>query len=410
MAFFSKLHSSKRSSEKHSSKEHSSKRQSAQARVHFATPVFLLLLLWTQFLCSCSIMPPPPDDTKGVQDWLVVPIFYATNRTYTGKNGSVEYSEDENLSGLLFGVKNVVVPRPVRTPLDIKTEERMQWQHLKMEHDAMKLHPLAPPTDMCNIRNSTFTRDEMVAAFDAYRKSSGSKETVVFVHGCCATFDTSTIRAAKLASHMQVPVLLYDWVSPKGFSRYLQNETLAEQTVDGFLSSLNSVQKILGAQNMTLVGHSMGAIILDHAMLRRKPDEKSKSLPKFNELIMSNADTDGKSFLNHAHTFASNAEKARIYFSRTDDRLRASAFAHGGFKRLGSPGKLARPLARVPGLEMIDITEGKTNHELPFWLVSNMHRFGNVGPVTDFVLKKDGHDIFRLERTTTKLMEPSGLE
>ncbi|HIA51851.1 MAG TPA: alpha/beta hydrolase [Candidatus Melainabacteria bacterium] len=373
--------------------------------------MILLSIFWTQLLSSCSVlMPPPPDDTKGVQDWLVVPVFFATNRSYAGKNGSVDYSEDENLSGLLFGVKNVVVPYPVRSPLDVKTEERMQWQRLKVDHDAKKLHPLAPPPDLCFIRNATFTRDEMVGAFDAYRKRSGSKETVVFVHGCCATFDTSMLRAAKLASHMQVPVLLYDWVSPKGFSRYLQNETLAEQTVDGFLSSLGSVQKILGAHNMTLVGHSMGAIILDQALLRRKPHGNAQEPQKFNELIMSNADTDGKTFLNHADEFAANAEKTRIYFSRSDDRLRASAFAHGGFKRLGSPGSLATPLAKVPGIEMIDITDAKTNHELPFWLVSNMHRFGNLGPVKDFTLQKQDTGIFDLKRTTSPLAEPSGLQ
>lgn len=63
---------------------------------------------------------------------------------------------------------------------------------------------------------------------------------------------------------MQVPVLLYDWVSPKGFTRYLENETLAEQTVDGFLSSLRTAKRVLGAKDMTLLPHGMGALILVH--------------------------------------------------------------------------------------------------------------------------------------------------
>ncbi len=220
-------------------------------------------------------MKPAPDDTKGVQDWLVVPVFYVTNRTYSGKDGSVEYSDVQNESGLLFGVKNVLVPFPVRTPLDSITEQRMQWHRLKIDHDVKRLTH-AVPSELCAIKNATMTRDELVAAFDDCRNKSGSKETVVFLHGCCATFDTSITRAAKIASHMQVPVLLYDWVSPIGFTRYLENETLAEQTVDNFLSSLRAVQKTLGAKDMTLLAHSMGALILDHAIVRRKAESDAK--------------------------------------------------------------------------------------------------------------------------------------
>lgn len=355
-------------------------------------------------------MPPPPDDTKGVKDWLVVPVFFATNRAFAGKNGSVDYSEEESPTGLLFGVKNVVVPFPVRTPLERTTEERMQWQRFNMDHDSKKLKVIPPPPELCKVTDSTFSKEEMIAALDAYRKRARSLESVVFVHGCCATFETSALRAAKLATHMQVPVLLYDWVSPKGFKNYLKNETLAEQSVDGFLSALNASEKILGAKNMTLVGHSMGAFILDHALLRRKSQGDAASPAKFNELIMSNADTDGKTFLNHARDFASNAKITRVYFSRSDDRLKYSAYSHGDFKRLGLPGALAKSLTKVPGIQMIDVTASKTNHELPFWLVSNMHRFGNVGPVSDFVLNKNANGLFELERTLSPLMEPSGLE
>lgn len=380
------------------------------SRTSFAL-MLLMLCVWTQLLSSCSFyMKPAPDDTKGVQDWLVVPVFFVTNRTYSGKNGSVEYTDVQNEQGLLFGVKNVLVPFPVRTPLDSTTEKRMQWQRFKIDHDVKRLtHSV--PHELCAIKNATMTRDELVAAFDGCRSKSGSKETIVFLHGCCATFDTSLTRAAKIASHMQVPVLLYDWVSPIGFTRYLENETLAEQTVDNFLSSLRAVQKTLGAKDMTLLAHSMGALILDHAIVRRKAESDPKEAEeKFKELIMANADVDGKTFLNHAGVFASNAQVTRVYFNRTDDRLKTAAIAHGGFKRLGSPGHLTDALAKTPGLEMIDITDAKTNHELNYWLVSNMHRFGNLGPVKDFVLKKQDNGVLDLKRTAVHLAEPSGLQ
>ena len=147
----------------------------------------------------------------------------------------------------------------------------MQWQRFDIDHDAMKLQPIAPPANLCSLTNSTFNKEQMIAALDAYRKRAGSLESVVFVHGCCATFDTSALRAAKLATHMQVPVLLYDWVSPKGFKNYLKNETLAEQTVDCFLCALLASEKILGAEYMSLVRRSTSANILPHAPLLRSP-------------------------------------------------------------------------------------------------------------------------------------------
>lgn len=362
------------------------------------SPLFCVLFS-VVCLSSCALLTPPPDDTKGVRDWLVVPVFYATNRTMKGEPGSLDYSEVPNGKGLLFGVKNIAVPVPIYSPLEPDTVARMQWQQIHEDPTSKAAVPVFDG-EKCLIKDSPLERDEVVHRFHSYMKTSHSKEIVIFVHGCCATFNTTMKRAARLSAHMKVPVVVYDWVSPKGFTKYLANETMAGQSYDNFCRFLNNTEKVVSAGNISLLGHSMGALILDEAMVRRAAQSQTSSVnpPLFNELIMSNADVDAKTFLNHASLFDANASKTRIYFSTADSRLNASAIAHGGFNRLGEPGALIGDLCKDGKQELIDITANNTGHELPYWIVANFHNFGGLGQVKEFVSKSEAPNLFKVMR------------
>jgi esterase/lipase superfamily enzyme len=328
------------------------------------------------------------------KDWLVVPIFYATNRAFVGKDGGIAYSEEPNGNGLLFGVKNTVVPVPDRSPLDQNTQAKMLWQRFSAKAvpstNPNQKQPTAPEFDRskCTLKDKTMAHDEIVPAIKAYMKDTGNPDIVIFVHGCCSTYDRSLERAATLAAHMHAPVLLYDWVSPKGFKMYLANETRAEQTIDDFCRSLANVEKLTDAGNIILIGHSMGTRLVDQAMVRRAARASdSNPLPRYKEIMFCNADIDGKAFLNHASDVTVNADKTFIFVSRADETLGFSALAHGGFYRLGAPGPLLSELTKVPGAEVVDITDNASKHEIPYWIVGNFYKYGNLGPVTEFQLK-----------------------
>lgn len=331
-------------------------------------------------------------DTAAYRDWLVVPVFYATNRAFVGENGTIQYSEEPNGNALLFGVKNIAAPVPVNTSLDKATQARMSWQPYRAKEIQTDDPEKSVPTDFdkakCPVSDRTLSREEIVPAFCSYMKDSGSHEVLLFVHGCCANYDKSMQRAATIAANMQVPVLLYDWVSPKGFKRYLENETRAEQTMDDFCRFVAKVEKLTEPGNISLMGHSMGVRFVDEAMVRRSAQMGERSTGRLKELIMCNGDMDAKSFANHAKEFASNAEKSRIYFNRTDEVLDASAVAHGGFSRLGAPGDLVSEMAKTDRLELVDITDNGSKHEVPFWVVANLHKHNNLGPVKEFQLKQ----------------------
>lgn len=354
----------------------------------------LLSLILSVALYSCGLKKAK-DDTVGVRNWLIVPVFYATNREYIGKDGSIAYSDDPNKSGLLFGVKNIAVPAaPPFAPTPEKCK-KMNWQAVLQDESNVGKAPNVDQ-EKCPLKDRLFEREEIAKSFESFKASSGSKDSIIFVHGCCANFDTSIKRAAKISAHLGAPVLLYDWVSPVGFSRYLQNETRVQQTMDDFCRFLGNVEKISDPGSITLLGHSMGAMFIDQAMVRRAVKSEFAPLKQFHEIIMSNGDVDAESFLKHVSEFAGNGAKVNIYFSTDDDRLNASATAHGGFPRLGAPGDLLDELAQSKNLSIYDITQLDTGHEIPFAFVSSIHGNGDAKPEQEFQLEKREPGYFRV--------------
>src|SRR5262245_40633193 len=86
-------------------------------------------------------------DTAAYRDWMVVPVFYATNRSLVGENGSIQYSEEPNGNALLFGVKNIAAPQPVNSPIDKATQARMGWQPYRAKEIQTDDPEKAVPTD-----------------------------------------------------------------------------------------------------------------------------------------------------------------------------------------------------------------------------------------------------------------------
>lgn len=371
-------------------------------RIRTSRLTLLVLLVFN----LCSILAPASAETKNTVNWLIVPVFFATNRVSAGDNCPIDYLQAQNEKGLSFGVKNIACPVPVNSPLSEDMQNKMLWQqiHIKVKNEKnlpelqQKITVYAQKSA---IKDKRLDRNEIVPAFADYMKQTGSKESVLFVHGCCVDFNTAMQLVAMLSAHMQAPVLVYDWVSPKGFRNYLQNGTRAEQTMDHFCQFLAKVEKITDPSHVTLVGHSMGNQFVDQSMLRRYGQNVDKSsVPQFKEIILANADVDAQSFINHVSDVAANAKITRIYVSSKDPRLNTSSWVHGGFCRLGEPGILITKLAGIDHVEVIDTTAANSGHELLYWLVANMHRYGNIGPVKEFDLKQVAPGYLALDKLT----------
>lgn len=355
----------------------------------------LLAVFICMGLSSCKLLSelaPVKEDLSKIRDWLVVPVYYASTRKRAAGE-SLDYLEEKSdKPGLEFGIKNVVVPYPEFTEISPETMKRMGWKpiHLDEALPDKKKSPDVPPQNECPIPDKCISTEEIAKSFGGYRDASGSNQVVFFAHGCCATFKASLERSAKIAVCMQVPVVVFDWTSPKGFSKYLENETLAEQSYDDFYAFLNAVEKGLAPADTILIGHSMGAHFLDNALVRRSEREKlGMEVKKYAQVIFSQPDIDAKSFIRHNKALAALADKVRIYFNAEDGRLDASGTAHGGFPRLGRPQELLPKLCALENQEIINITECGTGHEIPFWTVADISHGKSVRHA-GFELKQAG--------------------
>ncbi len=376
--------------------------------VNLSLSFFILSFFFVPLLSSCTLLAdlaPVKEDNTEVRDWLVLPVFYATTRK-RAKSENIEFLEERAEKGLKFGVKNVVVPAPLMREASDKTRNRLGWKLIHLDSalpDGKK--PACPPADSCALPDRELSPEEVVAEFEKYRQKSGKTQAVFFVHGCCATFDGSLDRAGKILAHMQMPLVMFDWDSPKGFTKYLQNETLAEQTYDDFFDFLNSLENLLAPSDTILLGHSMGARFLDNALLRRSERARFK-LPfkKYSEVIYSQPDSDARSYIRHNQAVAGQAEKTRIYYNTRDGRLDASATAHGGYERLGRPGALLEKLCQVDDQDMIDITSCASGHEIPFWVVADFSN-GDSVEHAGYLCKENSSHSFVLRKNSKSKSE-----
>jgi len=353
-------------------------------------------------LTACSTMmglAPVKESTERISDWLIVPVFYATNRVRNTDSNAIDYIEQKNDKGLLFGIKNIIIPYPASPSLAHDTMEHMGWQSIHLQNP-LPPGEVPPILQEHKMPDQEFSAAQMVKAFDKYYGITGSDEAVLFIHGCCATYKTSMERAAKLTVQMGAPVVVYDWVSPIGFTHYLANETLAEQSYDDFCKFLDAVAKYVPPANTTLIGHSMGAAFVDEALVRRfQRTYGGQVLPKYREIILSQPDIDARSYLKHDKHIVSQAEKTRIFMVLDDSRLKASSLAHGRFERLGRPGPLLSNLCQLDKQDIIDMTITGIGHNLPYNFIASMHRTGTINEEGYKAIRKEPH-LFVLEKTT----------
>lgn len=360
-------------------------------------------LLFSLVLLNLAVptfaLSPLKDDTIGVRNWLIVPVFYITNRKYAGVDGSPAYSEEPSLSGLSFGVKNMVVPRPATSAWTADRIKQMSWQEISSAHDQAGKAPKVQQEN-CPVKDRLLTKASIMQSFQSYTASTGAQQSIVFVHGCCADFDTSLKRAAKISAYTGAPVLAYDWLSPVGFGKYLQNETRVRQSTDDFCRFLYYLGQVQDPSTITLIGHSMGAEFIDQAMVRRAIVSSFSPRRPYREIILSNPDIDARTFLEHGPEFASNAFIVRLYISTADDRLDASSIAHGGFSRLGLPGPLLTELAQLKGVNVVDITESDYGHEIPFPVMAALHSDNSAMLPAAYKLEKLPQGYWRLKKMT----------
>lgn len=328
--------------------------------------------------------------------WVTVPVFYVTDRHFEATSGEIDFSEHQRLDGLSYGVKNVTIPYTAHLNNYAKQLRKMGWRILSLEGE-----PHQKYVNAADLRfpDTTLSKIKFLELLDQAIDEADKHELLIHIHGCCVNYKNSLVNAAKLEGWYRQPVILYDWTSPNGLQNYLRNEPAVAASQTRFDQFVFDLEDRFKPQRLAISAHSMGNRLLDNFLVSRFYKwGQNQDHPKLKESIFACADVDINNFAKHTASTAYNSRITRIYISGQDPALLMSELVHGFASRLGRPGGKRESLCKTEGMDVIDDEELYIKHDLPDWLIANMHRYGRAG-------ERNTYDVVEVEPHFYKVKE-----
>jgi esterase/lipase superfamily enzyme len=306
----------------------------------FKAAFFFCLLLAGIAGCG-SLGETDEQSTVNASSPQSVEVFFATDRSrdagrqtyYGAERGEIHY-----------GLTDVGIPpghimghqeEPSLLKLESSSDEN---KHIKVR-DVMNL-----------------ARDDFLQRLTSAVNQSPGRKIMIFVHGYNVEFLEATRAVAQFAHDLKFPgpVLLFSWPSQGSLYGYTVDETNAEWAQADFIRLLTTLLDTIPAQNIYLIGHSMGNRIIGRAMTALAGDRPEGDLIVFREIIMIAPDIDADVFRKDmAPRLARTGILVTVYASSNDRALMASKVFHG-YPRAGETGD---GLVVVEGVETVDASD-----------------------------------------------------
>jgi esterase/lipase superfamily enzyme len=250
------------------------------------------------------------------------PIFVGTQRAFDPAIGSFGSERTKVLS---YARLDISIP-PDREPGDIT------WPRKGAEPN--------PQTDFLTERQIIFP-DAASFRQDLRQEMRNEKEyknqALIFVHGFNNTFAEGTYRIAQLSHDLDLPrvTVHYSWPSAASALGYVHDRDSALYARDGLEKLFNEVVAA-GADQVIMVGHSMGCLLLMETLRQMDIRDSAKLERHLRGVIMLSPDIDVEVFTSQAATFETLPDPFIIFSSQNDKALRLSAFITGEPSRLGN--------------------------------------------------------------------------
>ncbi|HEY9868323.1 MAG TPA: alpha/beta hydrolase [Candidatus Obscuribacterales bacterium] len=321
--------------------------------------------------------PPVVSPTKA--ESITEPVFYATTRKWNGRKFTADRGKDtaHELGFCQFTFSARETRWDMRGALP--KMQVLGWSATSRVGKSVVGEPRKFPT-----------MDAFLDAVEEASKRSPSEDIALHVHGYFNDFEDAVGSTAILGSYLKCPVIAYSWPTPKNgvpgpLSYHIAEGNVAwsQEAFTAFLREL--IARFPGRVSVTC--HSMGSRLVAGALLDLYQSGVSPKVLK--EVVFSSADFDSKTFANRYGKALQLATTVRFYVSPEDKALKLSSVLYGGNKRVGSPGDEVGLLTKLPNAQVIDFSAfggGITGHSVPFWLLSNMHKYNRAGGQWDLVL------------------------
>lgn len=160
-------------------------------------------------------------------------------------------------------------------------------------------------------------------------------DTLIYVHGYKFSFEKAIYRAAQLAYDLKFKgsVIAFSWPSQSSIFEYTTDQINAQLSSEDLLSSLLILDPY--SKKTQIIAHSMGNIVLSHALKKLKVDYGVNELRLFDQIIMAAPDLDVDEFQQEfSHIIPNYSKRVSLLASSDDLALKTSALVNKS-KRLG---------------------------------------------------------------------------
>lgn len=280
------------------------------------------------------------------EKYLIVPIFYGTDRQKTGEEDPNNYYGDEP-GPFEYGTCNVSIPtKHVMGEIERPGGISKLFKENPEKHVVL-MKPITPMqgTDFFSLLH------------EAINKST-ERDAFVFVHGFNTTFADAARRTAQLAYDLgfEGAPIMYSWPSNEKVLGYVRDSETVSFTWKNLQSFLNQIVSHTKATNIHLIAHSMGNVLLTRALESLR---QSAEKPLFNQVILAAPDIDAGYFKEYiVPAIKGTSRRITLYASSADRALAASKMLRTGYSRAGESGD---DIVVVNGIDTIDASEVNTD-------------------------------------------------
>jgi esterase/lipase superfamily enzyme len=298
---------------------------------------------------------------EGITEWQATgaPGFYRAMKTsLAAAKGTVSvlYGTDRARTGaaepnLFFGADR-------RRQLELgRAMVSIPYRHKRgrLERPLLEIRPEVVGWDIVLTGVEPLTEAKFYEAVRAANAPT-RRSVFVFVHGYNVAFSEAMHRTAQLAVDIGLDVatpVAYSWPSQGSPFQYISDRDAAMASVPHFIQFLAKLAADGGVEELNVVAHSMGNLLVSHSLVRLA---SLQSGIKLRHIVMAAPDVAAEEFeTDLAPRFRGLSQRMTLYASSRDGVLQLSRFANKA-RRAGDSDELTI----VDGVDTIDASEVST--------------------------------------------------
>ncbi|WP_424810871.1 alpha/beta hydrolase [Roseococcus sp. YIM B11640] len=221
--------------------------------------------------------------------------------------------------------------------------------------------PADPATSFTTLRSDVLTRDSFEAGLRGRRCENGGKRVFIFVHGFNTNFPEALFRVVQMTADTNPDVIpiLFAWPSDAEVLGYVADRDSAMYSRDALANLLARVAELCRGEQVTIIGHSMGAWLTVEALRQLRLAGRQEVLQQL-RVALASPDIDVDVFRTQVAVIGPLSPPMAVLVSRDDRALSVSSRLSGDRRRLGRldvDNPEVQEAARLAQIIVIDITE-----------------------------------------------------